>query len=300
MVDIGLLTVRIVLEVVQAAKRSHHDAEVQYMGTTKNTSVFALRVSKAFAGSLVCLTAAVLAWGGGDPWKSKPYQQWDANDVKKVFSDSPWSKVVQTDATWKPNDATGASGTGPVQPQAGGGIQPGGIGGGAANQTAAPSSQPGQTGATPTAAEASFAIRWISSRTIREAGYRSSVIEGRLKEDEAEQQLAQPVDAYEVYLGGPDMTPFLSLDQKTLQASATLTGKKTKQRLTASKAELVHSPDGKGVQGIIFSFPKQAGNGEPSIAPNEKAVEFTCALPKAKIQTTFDLSKMEDTKGRDI
>jgi hypothetical protein len=270
------------------------------MEITENTSVFALRVSKAFAGSFVCLTAAVLAWGGGDPWKSKPYQQWDANDVKKVFSDSPWSKVVQTDATWKPNDASGASDTGPVQPQAGGGIQPGGMGGGAGNQSAAPSSQAGQTGATPAAAEASFAIRWISSRTIREAGYRSSVIEGRLKEDEAEKQLAQPVNDYEVYVGGPDMTPFLSLDDKALQNTATLTGKKTKQRITATKAELVHGPDGKGVQGIIFSFPKQAGNGEPSISPNEKAVEFTCALPKAKIQTTFDLSKMEDTKGRDI
>jgi hypothetical protein len=261
------------------------------MQITKNTSVFTLRVSKALSGSLVCLTAAVLAWGGGDPWKSKPYQQWDANDVKKVFSDSPWSKVVQTDATWRSNDASGASDTGPVPPQAGGGLQPGGIGGGAGNQSAAPPSQPGQTGVTPTAAEA---------RTIREAGYRSSVIEGRLKEDEAEKQLAQPVNDYEVYVGGPDMTPFLSLDDKALQNAATLTGKKTKQRMTATKAELVHSSDGKGVQGIIFSFPKQAGNGEPSISPNEKAVEFTCALPKAKLQTTFDLSKMEDTKGRDI
>ncbi len=170
----------------------------------------------------------------------------------------------------------------------------------AANQSGAESSQPSQVATTPEAAEASFAVRWISSRTIREAGYRSSVIEGRLKEDEAEKQLAQPVNDYEVYLGGPDMTPFQSMDEKTLQGAATLAGKKTKQHISATKAQLVRGSDGKAVQGIIFSFPKQADNGEPSISPNEKAVEFTCAVAKVKLQTTFDLSKMEDAKGRDI
>ena len=268
------------------------------MEITKNISALGPRLSKTFTASLVCLVAAVLAWGGGDPWKSKPYQQWDANDVKKVFSDSPWSKVVQINASWKPTDTGGASGAGPAEPQSGGGMKQGSTA--AANQSGTQSSQPSQSAASPTAAEASFAVRWISSRTIREAGYRSSVIEGRLKEDEAEKQLAQPVNDYEVYLGGPDMTPFQSLDEKALQGTATLAGKKTKQHITATKAQLVRSPDGKGVQGIIFSFPKQADNGEPSISPNEKAVEFTCAVAKVKLQTTFDLSKMEDAKGRDI
>jgi hypothetical protein len=267
------------------------------MELTRNISAFVPRFSKTTAASLVCLIAAVLAWGGGDPWKSKPYQQWDANDVKKVFSDSPWSKVVQVNASWKPTDAGGTSGAGPAEPQSGGGMKQGGS---AANQSGAQSSQPSQVATTPEAAEASFAVRWISSRTIREAGYRSSVIEGRLKEDEAEKQLAQPVNDYEVYLGGPDMTPFQSMDEKTLQSTATLAGKKTKQHISATRAQLVRGPDGKALQGIIFSFAKQADNGEPSISPNEKAVEFTCAVAKVKLQTTFDLSKMEDAKGRDI
>jgi hypothetical protein len=90
------------------------------------------------------------------------------------------------------------------------------------------------------------------------------------------------------------------MDDKALQSAATLTDKKTKQHISATNAELVHSEDGKTLQGIVFSFPKQQGNGEPTVSPNEKAVEFTCAAGKAKIQTTFDLSKMEDSKGRDI
>lgn len=273
------------------------------MEPEKSISSSVPQFSRLFTLLLVCLIVAVLAWAGGDPWKSKPYQQWDANDVKRVFTDSPWCKVVQIDASWKPAETSAGAAPAPAEPPtAGGAARMGGMGGGAAPSQPSAASQPGQMGggsATGSAA-ASYAVRWISSRTIREAGYRNSVIEGRLKEDEAEKQLALPVDAYQVYLGGPDMTPFLSLDDKALQGAAVLTEKKTKQHISATKAELVHSEDGKTLQGIVFSFPKQQGNGEPSISPNEKAVEFTCVAGKAKIQTTFDLSKMEDSKGRDI
>ncbi len=268
------------------------------MELNKDISLFVPRFSKVVKAMLACLILTTLVWAGGDPWKAKPYQQWDANDVKKIFSDSPWSKVVQISATWKPTETS--AGAAPAEPQSsGGGARTGGVGGGAASSQ---SSAPSPTGGTPVAtnAEASYAVRWISSRTIREAGYRNSVIEGRLKEDEAEKQLALPVDTYKVYLGGPDMTPFQSMDDKALQSAATLTDKKTKQHISATNAEVVHSEDGKTLQGIVFSFPKQSGNGEPSISPNEKSVEFICVAGKAKIQTTFDLSKMEDSKGRDI
>jgi hypothetical protein len=262
----------------------------------------ASRFSKVLTSSLVCLILTTLAFAGGDPWKSKPYQQWDANDIKKIFNDSPWCKVVQVDVSWKASNLAAA------QAPAGGDLKTTGQGNGAPatqpgtppSQSGTATSQPGPGEAPLTPAEANFFVRWISSRTVREAGYRNSVIEGRLKEEEAEKQLAQPTDSYQLYLGGPDMTPFQSVDEKTLQADATLAGKKTKQTIHATKAEFVRSPDGKVIQGVVFSFPKQTDNGEPSISPNEKAVEFTCAVGKVKIQTTFDLSKTEDTKGRDI
>ncbi|MGC1255240.1 MAG: hypothetical protein WA867_06775 [Candidatus Acidiferrales bacterium] len=272
----------------------------------KHASVLMPRFSKLFTGALACVILAALAWGGGDPWKAKPYQQWDANDIKKIFNDSPWCKIVQIDVSWKASNlataaATGdASGAGGVKAPGIGNTQPGSQPGSAPSQASAPASQPGPGEAPPQPTAANFIVRWISSRTIREAGYRNSVLEGKLKEDEAEKQLALPVDAYKVYLGGPDMTPFQSMDEKALQGAAVLIGKKTKQHISATKAELVHSEDGKTLQGIVFSFPMQTGGAEPSISPNEKAVEFNCVVGKVKIQTTFDLSKMEDSKGRDI
>ncbi len=275
------------------------------MERRKHTSVLTPRFSKLFTGALAFVILAALAWGGGDPWKAKPYQQWDANDIKKIFNDSPWCKIVQIDVSWKASNlaaatAGDASNAGGVRTPGPGNNQPGSQPGSTPSQASAPASQPGPGEAPPQPIAANFIVRWISSRTIREAGYRNSVLEGKLKEDEAEKQLALPVDTYKVYLGGPDMTPFQSMDEKALQAVAVLIGKKTKQHISATKAELVHSEDGKTLQGIVFSFPMQAGGGEPSISPNEKAVEFNCVVGKVKIQTTFDLAKMEDSKGRDI
>jgi hypothetical protein len=275
------------------------------MERRENTSVLIPRFSKLLTGALACVILAALAWGGGDPWKTKPYQQWDANDIKKIFSDSPWCKIVQIDVSWKAPKlaaatAEDASGAGGARTPGAGSNQPGSQPGSAPREGSAPASEPGPGEAPLPPTEANFIVRWISSRTVREAGYRNSVIEGKIKEDEAEKQLALPVDTYKVYLGGPDMTPFQSLDEKALQGAAVLIGRKTKQHISATKADLVHSEDGKTLQGIVFSFPMQAGGGEPSISPNEKAVEFNCIVGKVKIQTTFDLAKMEDSKGRDI
>ena len=47
------------------------------MERRKHTSVLIPRFS-AVPGALACVILAALAWGGGDPWKAKPYQQWDA------------------------------------------------------------------------------------------------------------------------------------------------------------------------------------------------------------------------------
>jgi len=45
-------------------------------------------------GSTVIVLAAVI-FAGNDPWKAKPYQQWDEKDVRKILADSPWSKVIE-------------------------------------------------------------------------------------------------------------------------------------------------------------------------------------------------------------
>jgi hypothetical protein len=234
---------------------------------------------KFMLASLFLLVLGTLAWASSDPWKAKPYQQWDANDIKRIFAESPWCKTVEIDATWK-----GGGSKYEMTDDGGMALKTGQGSAGAGN---APTGK------------AIFVVRWVSARTIREAGVRNSVLEGQMKPEDAETEVAKVPDGYQIFVGGRDLTPFASADEKTLQASAFLSAKKTKQKIAPVKAQVLHGQDGK-ITGVLFVFPKKTDTGEPTIETDEKGVEFTCSISKARILTTFEIPKMEDSQGRDL
>jgi hypothetical protein len=121
-----------------------------------------------------------------------------------------------------------------------------------------------------------------------------------MKPEDAEKQLASAPDVYEIAVSGPDMRPFQSADEDTLKLSAALIDKKSKQKISPSKVEISRAADGKKVQALAFIFPKKAGNGEPAIPEDEKSVDFNCDTNGAKIHASFDISKMQDSQGRDL
>jgi hypothetical protein len=249
------------------------------MRSRKSSSWMGNNSMRFMMASLFLLMLGALAWASSDPWKAKPYQQWDANDIKRIFADSPWCKTVQIDATWKgPTSKYEMSDDGGMALKTGQG-------------SAAAGDVP--------AGKAVFVVRWVSARTIREAGVRHTVLEGQMKPEDAEKELAKIPDVYQIFMGGRDLTPFSSVDEKTLQASVFLSAKKTKQKIAPVRTQILHGPDGK-MTGVMFSFPKKTDSGEPTIATDEKNVEFTCAISKTKIFTTFEIPKMEDSQGRDL
>jgi len=250
---------------------------------------------KALLSGCVALSLAAIVWAGGDPWKSKPYQQWDAKDVRKVLDGSPWVRSVQVEAPWINGDADSGNAdslgtqTQPAPASAGQGPRTGPGGGGA---TAA--------GVAPQTALATFVVRWTSSRTIREAVLRNAILAGQLKEDAAEEQLAQPVQSYEVVVAGPDMKPFQSVDEKILEHGAFLMDRKTKQKIMPASVKIQNSEDGKKIQSVAFYFPKKSDSGISTIGADVKAVDFLCVVTNVKIEASFDASKMADTLGRDL
>jgi transcription antitermination factor NusG len=261
---------------------------------------------KAIMGGVALLAIAALAWAS-DPWKSKPYQQWDQKDIQKILQDSPWSKVVRVEATWEANNSMSMPGSMPQQnaPRPGGSAQPGSpggmpggsaqpAGGGAAGPGGMPSG--GMASATP---QAVFVIRWMSSRTIREALVRSAVLAGQMKEEDAQKALAQTPAVYEVVIAGPQMTPFETEGEEGVKRGAVLETKKAKEKIQPSKVEFRRSPDGKTIENIVIVFPETA-DGKPTIGPNEKGAEFTVPLGRTTLKTSFDFSKMDDAKGRDL
>jgi len=254
---------------------------------------------KTLLCSCIALAVAAVAWAGGDPWKSKPYQQWDAKDVRKVLDGSPWARSIQVEAPWLNGDAA-AGGTdggstsqpGPARGGAGPRSGPGGGGGGGAADAA--------SGGPQTAALATFLVRWASSRTIREAVIRNLVLAGQMKDEAAAQELAKPVETYEIVVAGPDMRPFQSVDDKILQNGAFLIDRKTKQKVAPTSVKIQNTEDGKKIQSVAFFFPKKSDSGISTIADDEKVVDFLCVVTNVKIDASFDTSKMMDTSGRDL
>lgn len=249
---------------------------------------------KAFLFGCVALLLAALVWASGDPWKSKPYQQWDAKDVRKVLDASPWVRSVQVEAPWISADDAGDADSGGTSSQPAP-VRPGpnprtGLGGSGADAGAGG----------PQTAVATYLVRWTSSRTVREAVLRNLILAGQMKEDAAAEQLAQPVETYEIVVAGPDMKPFQSVDEKILEHGAFLMDRKTKQKIAPSSVKIQNSEDGKKIQSIAFIFPKKSDSGISTIGADVKAVDFLCVVTNVKIEVSFDTSKMSDTLGRDL
>ena len=244
-------------------------------------------------GSVALLLAAVV-WAGGEPWKTKPYQQWDAKDVRRVLDSSPWARAVDVDAPWKGGDAEGGGSDGSSAATPPGASRPGQGGGGR------PGSGASNLGAGSQVALARFVVRWSSSRTIREAILRAAILAGEVKEDAAAQQLGQPAEAYELVVAGPDMKPFQSVDEKILENGTFLINKKTKQKISPTSVQIKNSDDGKTIQSVAFFFPKKTESGISTIAADEKTVDFSCVVTNVKIEASFDTTKMLDSEGRDL
>ncbi len=235
---------------------------------------------------VMVLAVAIVATSlvaGSDPWKEKPYKQWDAKDVEKILNDSPWVRQVVVSATWKP-----ASGSAITQTT-------GGRNTGAAGGSISGSSQDsGQS-----SSDAAFRVVWASSLTIRQAVARRAVLRGT-PEAKADEFLSQQPDTYVITVQGSDMTPFMKMDEMTLKQKTYLMLKKNKQKLTPDRVEIRRQGNSQRIDDVQFYFARKSASGEAVIASDEKQLEFSCDLTVTKLKTNFDLPKMEAGKGVDL
>jgi hypothetical protein len=243
---------------------------------------------RLFAFMTVFLLAANLF--AGDPWKDKPYKQWDDKDIRKILFESPWAKQVTVNANWKSGGrgarqegAATESGAGYGERRAG--SEEGGapMPGGSEQETAVP--------------QATFTIRWASSLTMRRAIARSYVLHGT-PEAQAEQGLTQEPPEYVVAIVGQDMAPFLKADEAGLKGKSYLMMKKTKAKLEPVRVEIRR--DAQRISSIVFYFVKNSSTGEPSIAADERQVEFGCEVRGLSIKAKFEPQKMTAEQGMDL
>lgn len=230
---------------------------------------------------LALLVFCSLAWAADAPWKGKPYDQWEDKDVQKVLTDSPWARTATVTRTWVPlaKDQPNGPVAGQERP----------VPGSLARSNDNDSSVGG---------ELTFHVFWASSRVMRAASARKAVLHGGKKDLDVEKYATAPQEEYQIILQSEDMAPFVHHDEKFFQDNAFLEPKKSKQKIAPSHVQ--YERDGQMVTTAVFFFPKKTAAGAPTIAPDEKSVEFNCKIEGQALRVNFEPQKMVDNQGPDL
>lgn len=224
--------------------------------------------------SAVVLSAALL-WANDPPWKGKPCQQWDAQDIQLILTDSPWTRIASVIRNWLPITSKDL-----------------------------PNDQlDGRDRGLPTTAseassgELNFFVFWASSRVIRAASARKAVLQGGKKDLDVEKYANQPQPDFVIILQSADMAPFVHNNEKFFQANSFLEMRKSKLRITPGRVLYQRDPKTTLVSAAVFFFPRKSASGEPTISSDEKFVEFICNLEGTILRVGFEPQKMLDATG---
>lgn len=235
--------------------------------------------TRSFALLVALPIIVVLAWASNEPWKGKPYEQWDDKDVQRVFTDSPWARKTTVTRTWRPLAARdlpegSSQGTYSKMPSEVSDSKEGIIGD-----------------------EVNFNVYWDSSRVMRAASARQGVLHGGNKDVDVDKYANEPQDEYQIVLQANDMTPFIRKTEKVFQDNAFLQMRKTRAKVSPSHVRYEHYKDERIVTAAVFFFPKKTPSGDPTIASDEKSVEFNCKIEGSTLRVTFEPPKMVDQQG---
>ena len=268
------------------------------MNESKRVPIFCRNAGRFRVPLVAFFIFAAISWAGDAPWKSKPYQKWDDNDIHKVLTDSPWAHVAQVSAKWRnAGDETTGLPAGSVPPAGNGS---GAVPAGPASSGISGLSVSGvgsQRGEYPIA---QYFVDWVSSKVMRAARMQTEVLHSGKVQADAEKYASEPQPDYVILVQGGDMVPFSRADEKFFQANSYLQLKKSGQKVSPERVEYQRGPDGKSVAGALFFFPKTLPSGESLIQPGEKSIEFACQLAGAILRTSFEHLKMVTQSGPDL
>jgi hypothetical protein len=250
-------------------------------------------MSKKIAGVLAAVLFAAVVVCASDVWKDKDYQSWDQKDVDKILKDSPWTRTVQFGGGGSAGmDAPlTATGNAAHSDQSVSGTSSGGGG----RPTSAINGTKGSAGV---GEEMNFIISWYSSRTIREALERRRELGGGTPSDDAKKNMTTELPTFQVLVRANNLGMFAK-DSDALKAVSYLMPKSTKEKIVPTSVT-VQKGQGDRPVAIVYEFPKKTASGEPTIAANEKGVEFFTQSGKTQLKVSFDITKMADKQGADF
>lgn len=245
---------------------------------------------RVFSSLTILALTACVAWASGSPWKGKPYQQWNDQDIRKVLVESPWGHVVSgVGGAWSPMGYGKMANTSNLSGQ---------VAGTGNNVGTLPAEHDAST-SNPNAPR-TYEVFWWSSRTIREAVARRAMLHSGMSAAEAAQFVNATMPDYEILVQGPDMRDFAKGTPQEYMKKAFLELKKPKARIEPSKVEFKRGPDGHSVVSAIFYFPRKDASGQNVIPAGEKEVDFYCSIGAGTLRTGFNPRKMVVGKNPDM
>lgn len=240
-------------------------------------------ILRRFAFSLAVVTVAALCVFAADPWKSKPFDQWTAAEVRKILNDSPWAKPAHV-----PNYPY-LNGD---KPEAGVRLEVGKV----PTDSLAPAEDAGTLARKP---DTNVVVRWNSSQTVRHALYRDAILRGVPQAEAAERFLNSAPDSIEFAMIGsasllPPSEPNSLVPETYLQLMPS--GRKV-PALAASVAEPI---DSHGTHGYTFEFPRKTSDGSATISHETARVVFVCRMGVRVFRAEFKTSEMIARDGADV
>jgi hypothetical protein len=232
-------------------------------------------------GGLAVLVLSALVQAGGDPW-NRPFGEWTDKDVATVRQNSPWVRTLL---------AKGTRPYGHVQA----GLLP--FIGVVATDFATPD-MPNEK-SDDAESPAAYLVWWWSSRTIRSTFLRDAVLNGKTTQPDAQKKLPQPLNEHEIVIFGTNMQILQQQGEKSFEEDAFLEIKRTKAKVSPSHVAFVRRADGT-VRAAVLYFPRRDASGAPTIAPDDKEIDFYFQIGGRKLRTYFEPKKMIDSQGEDL
>jgi hypothetical protein len=236
--------------------------------------------------SLFVVSGSVFDVRAGDIWNDKNYKDWTAEDVYKIKYESPWTKKLAKDAPWLKGRASYLS------------ILPTGCDGRPDLSHANQNSPEMAMGSAIAVVE--YRIDWMSSRTMRSAKMRESVLCGTLNQESADEFLEQETDQYQIDVKSADMMPFESMDDEAIRKNTWLIFKKSQMKINPADVGLLRSRGQKRIISMTFKFNKKAEDGTAYLSPDEKEIEFDMQADKFMLKAKFQPAKMMAKDGPDL
>jgi hypothetical protein len=231
---------------------------------------------------LAALFLSARALCAADVWAAKPYTAWSDKDIRKIMTDSPWSRRVSVTLLGGAGylDVLRAKGPPPGRP--GPGIaEPGGeLGVGGSQSGGPPPSSPAGPPQT------TLIVRWQSAAIVQQALAKAQYGDKAGTSPEAQKRLESNASYYIVAVGNlPASQKLRDAEARKAQLGRTTLAVNGKDPIAAK--DVVYVEAGEGTIEARFLFPRDF-----SLTAADKEVEFATMFGKAAVKAKFNLKNM--------